>query len=50
MSIQKYCDKIAVLRRGRIVDAGYTNNIINKPKDGYVRALTKTQINMPNRN
>ena len=49
MSIQKYCDKIAVLRRGRIIDAGYTNNIINKPKDDYVRALTKTQINMPDR-
>ena len=50
ISIQKYCDKVAVLRRGKIIDAGDTDKIINKPRDDYVKALTKTQSNLSVRN
>jgi len=46
MSIQKYCDRIAVLQSGRIIQTGATNTIMTKPRNDYVKALTKTRIKL----
>ena len=37
--VANLCDRIAVMREGRIVETAATRSIINAPKDGYTRSL-----------
>jgi len=40
MSVIRYmCDRVAVMYRGRIVEAGDTDQVVNDPSHGYTRAL-----------
>ena len=49
MSVQKYCDRIAVLQSGRIIEIDDTEKILYKSEDDYVKTITNTQIKLPNR-
>jgi peptide/nickel transport system ATP-binding protein len=39
--VRYFCDKVAVMNRGRIVESGTAETIYNSPKDPYTRALLK---------
>jgi peptide/nickel transport system ATP-binding protein len=40
MSVIRYmCDRVAVMYRGRIVEAGHTDQVVNRPTHDYTRAL-----------
>ncbi|WP_262297651.1 ABC transporter ATP-binding protein [Microvirga sesbaniae] len=40
MSVIRYmCDRVAVMYRGRIVELGETDQVVNDPQHGYTRAL-----------
>jgi peptide/nickel transport system ATP-binding protein len=40
MSVIRYmCDRVAVMYRGRIVEVGETDQVVNDPAHGYTRAL-----------
>ncbi|WP_320203587.1 ABC transporter ATP-binding protein [Agrobacterium rosae] len=40
MSVIRYmCDRVAVMYRGRIVEAGDTDQVVNRPNHDYTRAL-----------
>jgi peptide/nickel transport system ATP-binding protein len=40
MSVIRYmCDRVAVMYRGRIVEAGDTDQVVNRPTHDYTRAL-----------
>jgi len=37
--VRHLCDRVAIMYRGRIVEAGETADIYNNPKDDYTRRL-----------
>jgi peptide/nickel transport system ATP-binding protein len=40
MSVIRYmCDRVAVMYRGRVVETGDTDQVVNDPQHGYTRAL-----------
>ncbi len=40
MSVIRYmCDRVAVMYRGRIVETGDTDQVVNHPQHDYTRAL-----------
>ena len=40
MSVIRYmCDRVAVMYRGRIVEAGDTDQVVNRPTHDYTKAL-----------
>ncbi len=39
--VRYFCDKVAVMNRGKIVESGTAETIYNSPKDPYTRALLK---------
>jgi peptide/nickel transport system ATP-binding protein len=40
MSVIRYmCDRVAVMYRGKIVEVGETDQVVNDPAHGYTRAL-----------
>jgi ABC-type dipeptide/oligopeptide/nickel transport system ATPase component len=41
------CDKVAVIRQGRILEAGTTEEVIGNPKEPYTRELLESVPRMP---
>jgi peptide/nickel transport system ATP-binding protein len=39
--VRYFCDKVAVMNRGKIVESGTAETIYNSPKDPYTKALLK---------
>ena len=39
--VRYFCDKVAVMNRGKIVESGTAETIYNSPRDPYTRALLK---------
>ncbi len=39
-----FCDRLVVLREGRVVEAGPTQSVMTSPRDPYTRALIETGL------
>lgn len=37
--VRKYCDEILILKKGRVVEIGSTEDIFERPKEAYTKAL-----------
>ena len=37
--VAELCDRIAIMRKGRVVEAGLTDRVIAQPQDAYTREL-----------
>lgn len=40
--VSRMCDRIAVMRRGRIIEAGITKEVLNDPKEAYTVSLLES--------
>ena len=47
ISVQKYCDRIAVLNSGKIIDVDDTKTIINKSDDEYTKIFSRLPNKTP---
>ena len=44
------CDRIMVLKNGRIVEEGKTSELLKDPKDSYTKMLVDSVLTVPERN
>jgi peptide/nickel transport system ATP-binding protein len=47
---QFFCDRIAVMRSGKIVEQGSTNDVLTNPQDAYTKSLIASIPRIPYRN
>ena len=40
--VSSFCDRVAVMKNGKIVEVGDTKEVINNPKDEYTKLLIKS--------
>lgn len=40
--VSSFCDRVAVMKNGKIVEVGDAKEVINNPKDEYTKLLIKS--------
>jgi len=45
--VSQYCDRIAVMYAGRIVESGTVEEVLKKPKHPYTEALLRSHVSLP---
>jgi ABC-type dipeptide/oligopeptide/nickel transport system ATPase component len=45
--VDRLCDKVVVMREGRVIEAGSTRDVLGAPKSSYTKTLLEARLPLP---